>query len=163
MHTVLHPTVRAIVARLAVEYRIGFVRAPVEPLMTFLRCQSSNLSRTLARGLVFGPWGRWCRARLRHAGVRTADRVVGILNAGRLTEEFLLAYAPQVPGGVTEVVFHPAAATTANLAQRQPGYAHVGERNALCSSRLRAALAANGIRLTNFGELADPGEMRQPR
>jgi predicted glycoside hydrolase/deacetylase ChbG (UPF0249 family) len=145
-HVHLLPGLLEKVARLAAENGIGYVRAPVEPL-TML---PGDMARTLARGAVFGTLGRWCRWRLRRRGLRTADRTVGVLNAGRLTEEYLLAYTPRLPVGVTEVVFHPA---TATLAAGQRGYRNAEELAALCGTRWRAALAAHGVRLTNFREL----------
>ena len=154
MHAHLLPGVRAIVARLAAEFGIRYVRAPVEPLLPFLRCRPGNIVRALARGAIFGTLGSACRYRLRQAGRLTADRTVGILNAGRLTEEFLLAYVPQLPEGLTEFVFHPATATTPELALLQPGYQHVAELQALCSAPVRDALAQNGVQLTNFRDVA---------
>jgi len=154
MHTHLLPGVRAIVARLAREFGVRYVRAPVEPLLPFLRCRPKNIGRALARGAIFGTLGRYCRYRLRRSGLQTADRAVGVLNAGQLTEQFLLAYAPYLPDGLTEVVFHPAVTTTPQLAQRQSGYQHAAELQALCSTPLREALAKNGVQLTNFRDVA---------
>ena len=154
MHAHLLPGVRAIIARLAREFGIRYVRAPVEPLLPFLRCRPKNIGRALARGAIFGSLGRYCRYRLRHSGLQTADRTVGVLNVGQLTEQFMLAYASYFPDGVTEVVCHPAVTTTPQLVQRQPGYQHAAELQALCSAPLREALAQAGVRLTNFRDVA---------
>ena len=155
MHVHLLPGVCAIIARLAHEFGIRYVRAPVEPLLPFLRCRPKNVARALARGAIFGTLGRYCRYRLRRSGLQTVDRSIGILNVGQITEQFLLAYAPYVSAGVTEIVFHPATATTPQLAQRQPGYQHAAELQALCSPTLREALAQQGIQLIGFRELTE--------
>jgi hopanoid biosynthesis associated protein HpnK len=153
MHTHLHPVVLRIVARLAVEYQIRFVRAPWEPLAPSLASQRESRMRTLARGVVFSTLGCRCRRHLQRFGLRTADRTVGVLNPGQLTEKFLTSYLPLVPEGLTEMAFHPALQTTPNLAQRQPGYRHIQEYEAICSPSLRTALDTFGIRLTNFRDL----------
>ena len=155
MHVHLLPGVCAIIARLAPEFGIRCVRAPVEPLLPFLRCRPNNIARALARGAIFGTLGRYCRYRLRRSGLQTVDRTIGILNVGQITEQFLLAYAPHVSDGVTEIVFHPATATTPQLTQRQPGYQHVAELQALCSTALRDALAQHRVQLVSFRELAE--------
>lgn len=148
-HVHLLPGLMEKMAGLANEFGIRFVRAPMEPLTRL----PGDMARTLARGAVFGTLGRWCRYRLRSRGLRTADQTVGVLNAGRLTEDFLVAYTPRLPDGVTEVVFHPATAVTPALAACQRGYRNAEELAALCGTRWRAALAAHGVRLTNFREL----------
>lgn len=147
-HTHLLPSVQRIMARLAREYDIAWVRGPVEPLRLSLRCDCHHKTRTLARWSVFGTLGARCARRLRQFGLRTTNRSVGVLNAGQLTEEFLLAYLPLLPDGVAEFVFHPA---TEPL---ESGYQQTGELQALCSPRVRELLERSAIQLVNFQELA---------
>jgi chitin disaccharide deacetylase len=154
MHTHLHPRVLEIVVRLAREYGVPFVRAPVEPLGTALRCGRHNLPRRLARWTIFGTLGSRVQRRLRQQGVRTVDRAIGVLDPGQLTEDFVTAYLERMPDGATEVFFHPATETSEALRQCQYGYQHAEELRALRSSRVRELIERRGIQLMNFRELA---------
>jgi hopanoid biosynthesis associated protein HpnK len=152
-HTHIHPRVLHIVARLARAYGIAWVRGPVEPLWPSLQCDAHQRVRTVARWSVFGSFGARCARRLRQSGLRTADRAVGVLNAGQLSEEFLLDYLPRLADGVTEFVFHPA---TEHLRCCQPGYLHTGELQALCSPRVRQLAEDLGIAPLNFRQASRP-------
>ena len=164
MHAHIQPRVLEIVARLAREYKVPFVRAPVEPLGMALRCGRRNLPRKLARWTIFSTLGGRARRRLRQRGVRTVDRAIGVLDPGHLTEEFLLAYLKAMPEGLTEIFFHPATETSEALRRYQPRsergqhhYQHTEELQALCSPRAREVIERRGIRLMNFRELAGAG------
>jgi len=154
MHTHIHPRVLEIVVRLAREYKVPFVRAPVEPLGSALRCGRHNFPRKLARWTIFSALGSHARRRLRERGVRTTDCAVGVLDPGHLTEEFLLAYLGVMPEGLNEIFFHPATETSEMLRWCQRGYRHAEELRALCRSRAREVIERRAIRLMNFRELA---------
>lgn len=155
-HTHIHPRVLRIVARLAREHGVAFVRAPVEPLWPSLRSSRQRLPRKLARWFVFSTLGSRAKRVLLRQGVRTVDRAVGVLDPGHLTKPFLTSYLPLLPDGLTEVFFHPADRPAEPLLQAQRGYEHVAELQALCSPQLRQLIHDSGIRLTNFRELALP-------
>jgi hopanoid biosynthesis associated protein HpnK len=153
MHTHMHPRVLPIVAKLALENRIAYVRAPVEPLGRSLRCNAERLPRKLARWLVFGSLGARSKRVLRQAGLRTADQSIGVLDAGHVTEPFMTAYLPLLPDGLTEIFMHPAAEASPALATTQHGYENVGELAALCSPQVRELISKSAIQLTNFGAM----------
>jgi hopanoid biosynthesis associated protein HpnK len=155
-HTHLHPRVRNIVARLAREYGVTYIRAPVEPLWPALCCSPQRLPRKLVRWTIFSTLGSWTKRQLRQQGFRTVDCAVGVLDPGHLTEEFLAPYLRRLPDGLTEVFFHPADRPAEPLLQMQRGYEHAAELQALCSPQLRQLINDSGIRLTNFRELAPP-------
>ena len=152
-HTHVHPQVLRIVARLAHEYAIPWVRGPVEPLWSSWQCDGRHPLRTLARWSVFGTCGARSARRLRQRRLRTADRAVGVLNSGQLSEAFLLAYLPRLTDGVTEFIFHPATGAIHVAGRCPPGYDPVGELHALCSPHVRTLVAGLSIRLVNFREL----------
>ncbi len=151
MHTHMHPRVLPIVARLALENGVAYVRAPVESLERSLGCNAERLPRKLARWLVFGSLGARSKRVLRQAGLRTADQSIGVLDAGHVTEPFLTAYLPLLPDGLTEIFMHPALEASSALATTQHGYENVAELAALCSPQVRALIEKSGIRLTTFG------------
>jgi hopanoid biosynthesis associated protein HpnK len=154
-HTHLNSKVLEIVIRLAREYRIPWIRGPVEPLGRSLHGDRRHPCRTLARWPVFRLLGTRCVKRIRQSGLATTDSALGILNAGQITEDFLLATLPCLTDGVTEVVCHPATDSNAQLQRCQPGYQPAAELRALCSLRVKALIEAGGIRLVNFRQLAE--------
>jgi hopanoid biosynthesis associated protein HpnK len=156
-HTHIHPRVLNIVTRLAREYGVCFIRAPVEPLWPALRCCRERMPRKVARWFVFSTLGSRTKRVLLRQGFRTADRAVGVLDPGHLTEPFLTSYLPLLPEGLTEFFFHPADRPAEPLLQAQRGYEHAAELQALCSPQLRQLIHEAGIRLTNFRELAASG------
>ena len=155
MHAHIHPQVLRIVAALAREYGILYVRAPFEPLWPALRCSRQRLPRTLARWTVFGSFGARIRRELRRLGLRTADRSVGVLDPGHVTESFLTGYLPLLPDGLTEIFLHPAVETTEAIDRTQRDYENTAELAALCSPRVRELIHHLGIRLTNFREVSE--------
>lgn len=149
-HTHIDPRVQRLVAQLAREYGITFVRAPIEPLMPSLRCSRQRLFRKLARALVFATVGAQTKRALRRVGLRTADRAVGVLDPGHVTEPFVSAYLESLPEGLTEIFFHPAASAPVPLRPGQTDYENAAELETLCSPSLRQKIDRLGICLTNF-------------
>ena len=156
-HTHIHPRVLNIVARLAREHGVAFIRAPVEPLWPSLRCNRERMPRKIARWFVFSTLGSQAKRVLLRQGSRTVDRAVGVLDPGHLTEPFLASYLPLLPEGLTEFFFHPADRPSEFLLQAQRGYEHAAELQALCSPQVRQLIRDCGIRLTNFRELDASG------
>jgi len=138
-HQHLHvlPRVFEIVLRLAEEYRIPFVRVPNEPA-----------ARPSVRGLQIGilnRLGRAARRRLEdHPSLRSSDRTIGILDAGRLTVEKLIRPLEDVEG-VTELICHPGLGNEALAADYDWGYEWDRETAALCDERVKEALRTSGI------------------
>lgn len=162
-HQHLHvlPRIFEIVLRLAEEYRIPFIRLPEDP--------AGELS---LRGLEIGVLRRvasMARRRLEGSGIQTADRAVGILDAGRLTFERLSRVLEDVEG-FTELVCHPGIGDEALESEYGWGYGWERETAALCDPRVREVLEGRGIALRSFalgngfdapGPSEDPH--RQPR
>ncbi|HJQ35530.1 MAG TPA: ChbG/HpnK family deacetylase [Thermoanaerobaculia bacterium] len=142
-HLHLLPRVFAVVARLAREYGIGYVRIVDEKSPRLAIKALSYLGverRALARRDRFGG--------LKPAAPQTNDRTIGVSVAGHLRDVVPLLDEVE---GVTELVTHPGVAVR--------GYDHWSyewddETRALCDPRLRAELAKRGIALTSPGRLA---------
>jgi hypothetical protein len=96
------------------------------------------------------------RRRLRRAGLAANDHVFGIAWSGAMTEDRILALLPCLPGGVSEIYFHPAADMTPALRADMPGYRPIEELAALRSPRVRQRIEDLGIALVGYGALA-PG------
>ena len=123
-HLHLLPRLFALVARLAREYDIGYVRI-VDDRGGSARAVSMRVLSAL---------GRRARAPF------TNDRTIGVAAAGHLTDVVPLL---QHVRGVTELVTHPGV----DVSGYAWGYEWERETRALCDARLRGELAKRGIEL----------------
>ncbi len=149
-HFHLHPTVLALMLRVAREYGAPGVRLPREPAWI---APGGGLARRAPR-LGLAPWLALMRRRLRRAGVPHNDTVFGIARSGNMDESVLLAVLGRLPEGVTEIYLHPATAAAGPITAGMRDYAHARELDALVSPRVRAALEASGARCGGFARLA---------
>lgn len=132
-HLHLLPRIFAVVARLAREYAIPYVR-----IVDDRGGSARGVSMSLLSAL-----GRRARAPF------TNDRTVGVAIAGHLQDVVPLLEHVQ---GVTELVTHPGV----GVSGYDWGYAWDEETRALCDPRLRDELAQRGIELTT------PSGVRRP-
>ena len=140
-HFHLHPTVLSLILEIGREFGLSAVRLPLEAgLPVWLR-----------------PWLLLLRARLRAAGVRHNDYIVGLRLSGRFDEDALLAALAALPeAGVGELYLHPALESGAAIAPSMAGYRHADEYAALVAPRVvqaRARLRARGVRFGGFADL----------
>jgi predicted glycoside hydrolase/deacetylase ChbG (UPF0249 family) len=156
-HQHLHvlPRLFEIVLRLAEEYHVPFVRIPCEPAVR----------RTSPRSLQIGilnSIGHSARRRLEQSeSVRSVDRTVGIMDAGRLTVDRLFRILGDAEG-VTELVCHPGIGDEVLAAEYDWGYGWDRETVALCDERVRDAVREKGIGLTSFSGWTIPGAQGRP-
>ncbi len=127
-HIHLFPPLLRVIIQLAQDYRIPYVRLPLD-----------------ASALWRGPsgWMLWAlalraRPRLRAAGLHFADHFVGIGSSGAMVHQKLAAAVQRAPEGLTEVMVHPAVVTPAVVElQKRYRWAAVyrfeEELQALCS------------------------------
>lgn len=140
-HFHLHPTVLSLMLEIGREFGLSAVRLPLETgLPPWLR-----------------PWLLLLRARLRAAGIRHNDYILGLHLSGRFDEDALLAALQALPrAGVGELYLHPALESGAAIAASMEGYRHADEYAALVSPRVglaRERLRAQGFRFGGFAEL----------
>lgn len=129
-HLHLLPRIFAVVARLAGEYSIPYVR-----IVDDYGATSRALSMRVLSGL-----GRRARAPF------TNDRTIGVAGAGHLRD--VVALLDHVEG-LTELVTHPGI----GVSGYDWGYDWIEETRALCAPELRDALAARGIELVAPGSV----------
>ena len=147
-HQHLHvlPNIFDVVARIASELGIPYIRLPRDA-----HPRSPRLVRWFAMRAL-GRYADRARAALDGARLRTNDRTIGVLDAGRITWARLLTLLDRVDG-VTELVAHPGEGD-AEIARRYGWRYHWdAEREALCDSRVRQKLATLKI------ELAGPRQL----
>ncbi len=140
-HMHLHPVVGAAAVRHAGGSGAVRVRVPEEPPAVLLRCGE----RVGAGAQALALWTRVLRRQVARAGLASARATFGIAWSGHFREERLLGLLPLLPEGLSEIYFHPAASRDATLAGLMPEYEHVAELAALCSERVCACLAREGI------------------
>lgn len=149
----LHPRIFPVVADLAREYRIPAVRLAREDWRTTLALAPDGPLPKIAQGLIFALLCRRAARQARAAGLVYNDHLFGLTNDGRMTEAHLTGLVPQLKPGVTEIYCHPGLHADPKLTRWAPHYRRQEELAALLSPRLKAALAAAGVKVTDFREL----------
>jgi hopanoid biosynthesis associated protein HpnK len=152
-HMHLHPTVLSAILAVAPEFGVRAMRVPREPLRATRRQSVRQRLSTLARSAFLAPWVALIRWRLRRAGIRCNEYILGWSDDGAMGESAVLRLVDALPDGVTEFYFHPATSSPSPSPLPRPAERHVAELRALCSARVRAALDAAGAVHMSFGEL----------
>lgn len=152
----MHPTVFSVLSELMQLHGITSFRISRERLLQNLRHDRTRLAGKLAERFIFGALASHARPSLRYHSVTTAVEVKGVLNSGRMTEEYLLAIAENLQPGLTEWYLHPGCLPDPEISRRMPNYQHEQELAALLSPRLRFRLQERGITLTNYRGEAKP-------
>jgi len=140
-HMHLHPTVGRFLIEAGREFGLRALRIPAEPPAIMRRCG-------VPQGLGARALHRWTgllRHQGRRAGLRMNDWVFGLAWSGRMTAEKLIALAPRLPPGLSEIYFHPATGRDALLTRLMPDYGHERELEALLDPAVRAALERRAV------------------
>ena len=134
-HMHLHPTVGRLLIEEGQKHGLCAIRIPSEPVNVMAQC---GVPPTLgAKAMQHGT--RILRAQASRAGLSVNDHVFGLAWSGAVTETRLLALAPHLPEGQTEIYTHPAAGRDALLDRLMPTYQHEAELQALLSPAIREA------------------------
>ena len=153
----LHPKIFPLVVDLAKEYGVPAVRLAREDWRTALSLDSRDPIPKIAQGLIFTWLSRRAQRLAREAGLLYNDHLFGLLNDGRMTEDYLLGLVPHLQPGVTEIYLHPGLYGDRELQQWAPAYRRQEELAALLSPRLKEALAAGGVAVSDFREVVSRG------
>jgi len=151
----VHPTILPILLELAERYRIRAMRLPLDDLWATLALDRQRFLYKLSHAVIFAALCRYARGRLAARGIRTADRVYGLLQSGDMNEAFLLRLLPRMRGKLVELYCHVALPPCPELEQWTPTYRHRLELEALTSQRILAAVEARGLTLTSYRELLE--------
>jgi predicted glycoside hydrolase/deacetylase ChbG (UPF0249 family) len=150
-HLHLHPALFPVAVRIAKTFRVPFLRAPhaADPASA-----SGGSPAVRASARLLGLLGGRGRALLEEAGLREPPRVLGLAEAGRMTEKSLVRLVGTLPAGDYEVVLHPGDEDDVTMSTYRWGYAWREESDALASPAVAAAVAAAGAHVVSFAELA---------
>jgi hopanoid biosynthesis associated protein HpnK len=152
-HMHLHPTLLGAIVAVGRDYGLRAMRVPCEPPLASFRAAGTGLVRRLATAAGLAPWIALLRRRLRRAGLKSNHYVFGLLDSGQMDAELVVRLLGELPPGVTEIYFHPAAGRCPEIDRQMPGYRHQAELAALTSPGVSAALRAAGIRPIAFSDL----------
>lgn len=150
----LHPTVFAFLSELMPRYGITSFRLSSERLSHNLRFdRQRRMGKTVER-IIFGALAGHARPILKRLGIRYAGEVKGVLNSGRMTEEYILQILDGLNDGMTELYFHPGVLPDAEISRRMPDYRHADELAAITSPAVRQRLKELQITVQNYrGEI----------
>ena len=146
----MHPTVFRILAELMPRYGITSFRLSNERLSHNLQFdQERKLGKYLEK-LIFGFLADHARPELDRLGISHAAEVKGVLNSGRMTEEYILNIIEGLKDGVTEIYFHPGILPDAEISRLMPDYRHQEELAAITSPLVRKRLLELQIPVQNY-------------
>lgn len=153
-HFHLHPTVQAILVRLAREFGITAIRVPHEP---------SSVRHDLSAGQRLRDWlaafpmrrrAPAMKRRLAQAGIRFNDTILGLADSGRLDAARMRVLLAALPDGTTELYLHPATRRWGEIDALPESYRPEAELAALVDPAVRSLVEASGAALATFGDLA---------
>ena len=146
-HMQMHPTVGRFIIEAGREFKLPAIRIPREPAAPLAR---SGTGVGLG-GRALNRWSDLLRRRARAAGLAVNDHAFGIAWSGHMTRERVLRLVPNLPDGVSEIYFHPAASRDGRLQQLMPDYEHEAELAALLDPAVRDAFDAAAVERTTYG------------
>ena len=91
--------------------------------------------------MIFRTLSKRARPLMQAEAIRSADRVFGLLEDSRVTEEFILNLLAELPPGNSELYSHPSL----------DEFRH--EYDALVSARVKQSIAEQGIELIRYQDL----------
>ncbi|MGH7124218.1 MAG: hopanoid biosynthesis-associated protein HpnK [Stellaceae bacterium] len=154
-HFHLHPTVQAILLRLAREFDIAAVRVPDEPAVVRQRAvRTGQRMRDWIAAFPLRDRTPAMKRRLARAGIRFNDAILGLADSGRVDTARMRDLLAALPDGVTELYVHPATRRWDSVDTLPVGYRPEAELAALIDASVRAAVDASGAVLATFGDLA---------
>jgi hopanoid biosynthesis associated protein HpnK len=133
-HMHLHPTVGRLMLRIGAGFGLRSVRVPAEPPSVLARCGTPV--GWGAHALYY--WSRVLRRQARTAGMTTNDYCFGLAWSGHMTADRVRRLLRELPGGVSEIYFHPAVQRDAALSRLMPDYEHAAELATLLDPSIHA-------------------------
>lgn len=146
----LHPTVFGFLIDLMPRYGITSFRLSRERLAHNLRFDKQRRLGKAVERAIFGALAGHARPHLDKLGISYAGEVKGVLNSGRMTEEYLLNILDGLNEGLTELYFHPGILPDAEITRRMPDYRHEEELAAIVSPAVRQKIADLEITVQNY-------------
>jgi len=139
-HMHLHPTVLSMMIEVGRDYGLRAVRLPFEP--------AAGLA-----GLFLKPWIWLTKQRLRRAGLRHNDTLIGLAATGRMNGTAMIAALSTLADGVSELMTHPATGPWEGAEPEAGGFRFSDELAALTDPAVRDAVEQSGARRISFADI----------
>jgi hopanoid biosynthesis associated protein HpnK len=150
----VHPTVLDILIELAQEFGITKqVRLPREELLLNLRASPSRPLSKLFHYLTFHLLSLYCKGVLMKEGFSFTDRVYGLLQHGDMDSDYVKYLLGNLPGGVTEMYFHPCVLPCQEFTRWMPDYHPTEELGVLTGREIKELMETKSIQLANYTAL----------
>lgn len=146
----MHPVVFDILSKLMRKHDITSFRLTRERLFTEFAISRRRLIGKLMDAFIFGRLAGQCTPYLKRFGITCATEVKGLLNSGRMTEDYIVRVLSTLQEGLTEIYLHPGELPCQEMLKRMPDYRHEDELFLLTSEKVRSKMAAMGIVLRNY-------------
>jgi chitin disaccharide deacetylase len=137
----LHPTVFSILCRHAEDLGIRHMRVTRDRFWLNARIAGGAWLYRLSHALIFNLLSARARMALRHQDIRHAEHVFGLLQNGRVHEDYVTKLLHRLPSGDSELYCHPSL----------DEFKH--EYEALVSPRVRQLVETQGIRLIRYRDI----------
>lgn len=138
LHLHLHPVVFDLLGENARAWGIERMRLTRDSLAISRRISQGRWAYRLSHAIIFAMLSRRAAPRLARLGIRHSDMVFGLLQDGRVTEDYVLRLLPLLPAGTAELYAHPSL----------DRFRH--EFEALASPRVAARVRELGIELVRY-------------
>jgi chitin disaccharide deacetylase len=140
LHFHMHPTVLPLVIEEAKKRGVRAVRW-THPVELEWKLGRGRWFYRKSHWIIFRTLAKTARALMQAAAIPSADRVFGLLQDSRVTEEFILKLLAALPAGNSELYSHPSL----------DEFRH--EYDALVSARVKQSIAEQGIQLIRYQDL----------
>jgi len=137
----LHPTILGLLLAPTNATAIHHFRLTRDRFWLNTRLAPGHWAYRVSHALIFNLLCQHARARLRQRGIRCTHTVFGLLQNGRVDENYVLRLLPRLPPGDSELYSHP------SLDQSRQ------EFDALVSPRVRALVRELNIQLIRYRDL----------
>lgn len=137
----LHPTIFELLMEEARAWKIHWFRLTHDPFWLNLCLARGQWCYRLSHAVIFTLLARRAEPQLRQKGIRYTRSVFGLLQSGQVSESFVLALLPRLPGGDTELYTHP------SMDERR------GEFAALISPQVKARVQQLKIKRIRYQDL----------
>ncbi|MCG3173202.1 MAG: Chitooligosaccharide deacetylase ChbG [Myxococcota bacterium] len=145
-HVHLLPLLWPVHLKLAREFAVKAVRAPVEA-MPVRGTDTASEWKVLTAGAGISWMGLGYRLLARRRGMFTTNHFFGFFDSGRFSMDAARRLFNTISGGVTELMVHPGA-------ENEPsGYQRRTETETLCSSEFRAMALRHGATIASFRDV----------
>jgi hopanoid biosynthesis associated protein HpnK len=149
LHMHLHPAVLSLVLPLAARHGARAIRVPRDELWPALQVDRQHAGLKLGWAIAFGVLNRLALRRLPGYGLVAVPRVYGLMETGRMSEQYVVALLRGLDVAAAEFYFHPDTAPAGT-----PLGPNRGDLETLLSPAVSRIIEERGIRLTTFPEVA---------